>query len=85
MSIPYVSREEDAVTGHEYSQKNPVLSNSTEKSVLLGHTGREIYVSKSNGLAYSRKEIHASNLQKVFTETRLEDVKPRAIDCADTL
>ena len=38
------------------------------------YTGREIYVSKSTGLAYSWKEIYASNLQKVFTETHLEDV-----------
>ena len=29
---------------------------------------------KIDGLAYSWKEIYVSNLQKVFTETRLEDV-----------
>ena len=35
---------------------------------------REICVSKSIGLAYSWKDIYVSNLQKGFTETRLEDV-----------
>ena len=35
---------------------------------------REMCVSKSSGLAYSWKEIYVSNLQEVFTETRLEDV-----------
>ena len=37
----------------------------------------EIYVSKSIGLSYSSdswKEIYVSSLQKIFTETRLEDV-----------
>ena len=38
------------------------------------YTAREIYVSKSIWLAYSWKEIYASNLQKLFTETRLEGV-----------
>ena len=36
--------------------------------------GGGIYVSKSNRLAYSWKKIYVSNLQEVFTETRLEDV-----------
>ena len=35
-------------------------------------------VSKSIGLAYSWKEIYVSNLQKVLTETRLEDVLLRS-------
>ena len=38
------------------------------------YTGGEIYVSISIGLAHSWKEIYVSSLQKVFTETRLEDV-----------
>ena len=38
------------------------------------YSGSEIYVSKSIGLAYSWKELYVSNLQNVFTETRLEDV-----------
>ena len=38
------------------------------------YIAREICVSKSSGLAYSWKEIYVSNLQEVFTETRLEDV-----------
>ena len=38
------------------------------------HTGREIFVSKSIGIAYSWKEIYVSNLQQFFTETRLENV-----------
>ena len=35
---------------------------------------REICVSKFIGLAYSWKEIYVSNLQQVFSETRLVDV-----------
>ena len=35
--------------------------------------GREICFSKSIGLAHSWKEIYVSNLQQVFSETRLED------------
>lgn len=35
---------------------------------------REICLSKSIRLAYSGNEIYVSNLQKCFTETRLEDV-----------
>ena len=38
------------------------------------YTGREICVSKSIGPVKSLKDIYVSNLQKVFTETRLEDV-----------
>ena len=38
------------------------------------YSGSGIYVSKSIGLAYGWKEIYVSNLQNVFTETRLEDV-----------
>ena len=38
------------------------------------YTGSEIYASKSIGLAHSWKELYVSNLQNVFTETRLEDV-----------
>ena len=37
------------------------------------YIARELCVSKSSGLAYSWKEIYVSNLQEVFTETRLED------------
>ena len=46
------------------------------EGLILGgaHVRREIYVSKSIGLAYSWKEIYVSNLQKGFTEIRLEDV-----------
>ena len=43
------------------------------KSARL-QTWREMCVSKSIGLAYSWKEIYVSNSQKVFPETRLEDV-----------
>ena len=44
------------------------------RDVCVSNTWREICVSKSIELAYSWKEIYVSNLQKVFTETRLEDV-----------
>ena len=42
--------------------------------IAYAYTGREICVSKSIGLAYCWKEICNSNLQLVFTETRLKDV-----------
>ena len=42
--------------------------------IAQAYTGREIYDSKSIGLAYSRKEICNSNLRLVFAETRLKDV-----------
>ena len=38
------------------------------------YNGREICVLKSTGLAYSWKLIYVSNLQRCFTEIRLEDV-----------
>ena len=41
---------------------------------LISKSAGLIYISKSIGLAYSCREIYVSNLQKVFTETRLEDV-----------
>ena len=44
------------------------------RDVCVSNTWREICVSKSIELAYSWKEIYVSNLQKVCTETRLEDV-----------
>ena len=60
-----------------YHRKIPKLSQGLIffKGPFWGaYIRREIYVWKSTGLAYSWKEIYATNLQKVFTETRLEDV-----------
>ena len=49
------------------------MEGSLRLKIGWAYTWREICISKSIGLAYSRKEIYVSNLQKIFTETRLED------------
>ena len=51
-----------------YKPKELFISKSAR--LILG--GK--FASKSIGLAYSWKETYLSNLQKVFTETRLEDI-----------
>ena len=49
------------------------------------YNGREICVLKSTGLAYSWKLIYVSNLQRCFTEIRLEDVDLSALSHAKTM
>ena len=60
---------EGLIFGGAYVRREICVS----KSARL-YTGREIYVSKSIGLAYSWKEIYVSKLQKVFIETPFKDV-----------
>ena len=44
--------------------------------------GRDICVSKSTGLDYSRKKIYVSNLHEGFTETRHGDLGlPKTLPC----
>ena len=49
------------------------------------YNGREICVLKSTGLAYSWKLIYVSNLQRCFTESRLEHVDLSKLNHAKTM
>ena len=59
---------EGLIFGTAYIRRELCISKSAR--LILG--GK--FVSKSIGLGYSWKEIYLSNLQKVFTKTRLQDI-----------
>ena len=87
--MPHHSCEEEWQSGHScklrpfltglflegaYIRRGLYTEGTLRFKIGQAYTWREICVSKSIGLAYSWKEIYVSNLQKVFTEPRLEDV-----------
>ena len=77
-SVLYYRKIPKIISG-AYSFQRPFLrglywEGNLSFKIGQAYTWREICVSKSRGLAYSQKEIYVSNLQKVLTETRLEDL-----------
>ena len=64
------------IFGGAHIRRGQFLNTEGNSHYKIGqaYTWGEICVKKSIGLAYSCKEIYVSNLQKRFTETRLEDV-----------
>ena len=71
--------------GGAYIRRSLYTEGNLRFQIGYAHNGREICVLKSTGLAYSWKVIYVSNLEKCFTESRLEDVDLSKLSHAKTM